>query len=689
MNSLFSKETARSWLQSFRPDYSQTHEKIYLTWLERMDKFARQKNITANEDFFWQKTLSYFFPQHFLLNPPFLLPDILVAVDIIKELHVKKTQQVVFYGDRDADGLTSSAILQQFFVHKLGLKNVVALSPQEDEKYGITIEVAERILKSHPDILIVLDCGSLDKENFEYIKKKIPHIKTIVLDHHNIPEHEQDYPPVEAFINPKRLSSSYSEQDLCTAGLAYKFIHALSYAFTRNYHLSTKIVDGDFATILKNGIKSDSHHFDRTMYFGKSSNNKNLNNGDWNGEELWQEKTSSNKVLSSFVELHRKVEKEISCEQKYLILENLSISSLTHHVRPYLAYAAIGTVADMMPLVDDNRIMVAQGLHFIRHHFKKLPVPVSEFLKKLSLSSRTISEQDFSFTVCPTINAAGRLGKSKLALEALIEDDPLLASAKAKELMDINKSRKQKTKQAMEIVEQQIDDVHKNFPIAVVYNSQIHRGISGLVANKIAELLQKPAVVLVDDGESLRGSVRSYQNENVFALLNAVQDLLLQSGGHRQAAGFSLAYDKIDLFTQTIYQKSKEFFLTDNNEEVFSGKDFYPPINILDHQVKENLWDEISLFAPYGEMNPHPVFSVQSTEKIKIKYMGEKNSHARIQFTANKRSGIEAVWFFHSLQAMDKDSLHDKSFLAEPHVNFFAGRTNLQLQIKSVDEKAS
>lgn len=686
------QEKAKAWLKIFHPSYSPMQEEIYLSWLERVKIFSQQRGLTVDEDFLLEKTLSYFFPKLFLLRSPFLLPDISKAVDIVRRVYEQKSsERIVIYGDRDADGVTSSAILYLFLTENLKLQNVVVLTPQEDEKYGITQEVAERILQSQPDILFTLDCGSLNKDTLAYIKENIPHMETVVMDHHNIPNEEENYPQVEAFINAKRLPATHSEHDLCTAGLAYKFIHALTYSFTKFYNVPTLIKDDTTNVVMMNGVMQepinsraeyDSATFARTMDF--STNRLQDEENIWNAKMLWEEELKKNRSLFKFADFCKQANKQLSAVEKYNILENISIPALSNNVYSYLPYAMIGTVADLMPLLEDNRILVSEGIFRIRNFPKQTPVALRELLKSLQLNYSSFDEQNISFHVSPTINAAGRLGKSQAALDVLLENDPLEAAKKSKELRSINKERKALTAKAMQLIEENLDDVHQDFPIIIVHHAEIHRGISGLVAGKIAEQFEKPAVVLVDDGESIRGSVRSHQNENVFRLLESVGDLLIQFGGHRQAAGFSLAYEKRDVFMDTLYQKSKEISLVDG--ENFSSNDFISTQTIYDYKIEERLWQDVSLFAPYGQMNPHPLLCIEPTSKVEVEWIGKEKSHARLNFTANKRGLVEAVWFFPPLKKMDLDVLHKNYFFAEPHINTFLGKMKFQLRITSAQK---
>jgi single-stranded-DNA-specific exonuclease len=220
-----------------------------------------------------------------------------------------------------------------------------------------------------------------------------------------------------------------------------------------------------------------------------------------------------------------------------------------------LPLAAIGLVADLMPIYADNRILVREGLLAMTRSADALPAGLAALLKKQNLAA-AVTEQDLAFSVCPVINAAGRMGNAALALAALTESDPLAATKAVYQLAQVNDARKQASQDSLDLLGEALDSRSESAPVAVAVHGKFHRGISGLIASKIAEKLMKPALVLVPDGECYRGSVRAFRNENVHGLIDALQEHLIQFGGHRQAAGLSVAHDKIEAFVTAVFRES-------------------------------------------------------------------------------------------------------------------------------------
>jgi len=569
--------------------------------------------------------------------------------------------------------------------------------PLKDDKYGVTEQSVEKILAVKPDILITLDCGSANKDTLEKVKNNLADVLIIVIDHHFIPEREEEYPQVDAFINPKKLNEFDSSFHLCTAGLAIKFIQALSYSFTKEYNIVNKLIseNKEDVVFIQNGCLSTEAEyikssFQREVFFG-DSNEVNVSSNDNIKKiiikNLWDGFIKTNRDFYFFNQFLSKSKVLLSVKEKFNIIQNLSMQNIFNKISPYLGFAAIGTVGDSMPLYDDNRIFVKEGLSILNRKKDLISSGLKELLKHLKLHYKQISEQDIGFSLSPTINAAGRLGETDKSFDALIENDPLKAAEKSFILKSLNEKRKEITTEALVLIEPLLEQLDKDQDIAIVYNSNIHQGISGLLASKIAEQLQKPAIVLVDDGESLRGSIRAFTNENVFSILESLKDMFIQFGGHKQAAGFSLEFSKKDKFIEEAYKMAKNLCgKQDSNEVDDNNLEFFQSYNMKETEINSNLWKEALTFSPYGKFNPHPLFGIESDKELQYTKMPKNKDHARIDFNILNKD-IKAVWFFHNNQLDEYKNTKEKIYYAEPHYNFFMGKTTPQLIIKNAEIK--
>ena len=678
------------WISNFIKNPTEIHKTIFYSWLSNLKShyqtllqvddtyFKNQKGIS----FLFKKTFRHFYPSWLSLHSPFDLPDIHKAIQILQEAFYKKeTTKILFYGDRDVDGLTSISILRLFLEKemKYNVDNLTCLVPEENDKYGICDTVVVRLLQYNPDILIIFDCGSSNKKELAFIKEKLPHLKIIIIDHHFIPTDIQDYPDVDAFINPKRLEILNPNRDLCSAGITYKVICGLMFSFTAEYNIVTQVNQNNESYYFQNGILITNKNNlipKRIISFDQESNNTIIS---WN--DAIKDLLLTNKDFYQLNTYLNKSEEKLTIEELFLLFFHAQLINIKKRTEPYISLACIGTVADIMPLTDDNRILVTLGLDQINNNSIKMLSGLFGIIQGLDLKSKKITEQDIGFFIAPLVNAAGRLGKTFIALDLLIESDRLDAIKKSYKLKEINEQRKLLSQEAIKLLDPIIlTNNLDRYPIIVIYNEAIHRGISGLIANKIAEQYKKPALIMVDDNDCLRGSIRAYQNENVFGLLEKLSSFVIQFGGHRQAAGFSLHKEKLTEFMNEIHKHIRE------DNELFSKdtavNNDVPMIHLSISELRSNVWSDCKLFAPYGQLNKLPLLSIQCNEDIQIKMMGDNNQHAKVIFKDFKESSIEGVWFFHNGEALQLNQKKNRLIIAEPQVNLFNGKSTYQFNIK-------
>lgn len=694
-------QKSNTWLKTAtnnKADALQQH--IYKSFIDQtynhFKSIALEDNHDFNQDFFLKLSFRFFYPYGVFFRTPFELPGMVQAVEIIRQYWYSVKQEnnkkkLLIYADRDADGVTSSSIIYLFLTQTLGIdKDLIKVElPQEEDKYGLTEAVADRLLPYQPDVFIALDLGSSNKDSFEYFLNNLNKpCEVIVLDHHTIPESRAQYPEVEAFINPKRLSISHWARDLCSAGLAWFFTEAVTYSFTREYNSITRI--SDFTTkkdiYLKNGVTVDAaESYKEWLVFHHEKDN--IPEGAVSGDYLWQGFQKTEKAVHETTNFLNQFAGALHLPEKYWSIKMLLMKNVSEKTRRYLGLAAVGTIADVMPLIHENKILVYEGLDQMRNFTATLPPGLHELLMTLRLNLKTLSEQDISFSISPVVNAAGRLGRAQIASEAMIQTDAMQAKKLAAKLNELNKQRKELSKQAIELVENV--PVSAQEKVVVIFHDQIHRGISGLVAGKLTEKFRRPVIVLVNDNECLRGSARSYLNEDIFTLLHSIKDIFIQFGGHRQAAGFSLEKENLDSFKSLIKEKADQLWQvatsaqqqTPEAEQTHEQKS----IKLKDREITPVLWQSLLRFAPYGPLNPHPVLAIHNTEPVRVKTMGEQGAHARLTFSGIVNSNIEGVWFFHNNNIETIEPGQKYIWHAEPHFNYFRDQMKYQLKIKKVD----
>ncbi|MDH5721137.1 MAG: DHHA1 domain-containing protein [Spirochaetia bacterium] len=672
---------------------NQIEKNILEQWFERTCKYYKYEcDIKNKEDevsFLKRKILTQLFPYHFLMRSPFFLPNITKAIQILQDAVKDGDKNIVIFCDKDADGLSSASILYLFLTVDLNYNKdkVEILTQKENEKYGISPELVNRLESKNIDIFIALDCASSNKETLNELKDKFENkLNIIIIDHHTLPENEDDFPDADAFINPKILEDHFPEKELCTSAITYKFIQALAFSFTREYNIVYAVKthntgNSNFSVeYIKNSIPLNlsETNYDRTIEFSTTHSKT------YEGDVLWEQEIKNNFELLTLSKFHDKNKDFLNSTDKFNILQNLRLKKASGLVYKYIPFAAIGTIADIVPLNEDNRIIVSEAIRFINQKPQTLSMGLRELLKALNLWEKPISEQDIAFFLSPAINAPGRLGSPHIVAEAFISKEPLYAAKKAFEIKKLNDDRKTLSSQAVIKLIAAAEKMDKDLPLLVIHDSQIHRGISGSAASQLAENFQKPVVVIVDDFDSLRGSIRAYQKENVLSLLTHIQDIFIQWGGHKYAAGFSLEKKDLETFNERIYKAALEINFSKIEEES-DILNFKPTININEGELNHNLWDSFLSFAPYGPLNPHPIISVDLTPPTKIIKMGEDGKHARFTFNDTIQKNTEGVWFFHQNKIDDIKTNEHLRLTAEPHRNYFQNRLKYQLKIKTVD----
>ena len=340
----------------------------------------------------------------------------------------------------------------------------------------------------------------------------------------------------------------------------------------------------------------------------------------------------------------------------------------------YISVVAIGTVADVVSLTDENRIFVANGLKNIQNTEIE---GLKALFRSAGIADKPINAGVISFTVAPRINAAGRVGSAELAVELLVTKSPQRAQEIAQILEEENRQRQQTEqeilKDALDMIAGMEDAEKKK--VFVLAKEDWHHGVIGIVASRIVDRFYKPAILISLKDNLGKGSGRSVKGFNLFDALTHCDDVLLKYGGHELAAGLGLNYADIDTFDKKINAYA---------EEALKTVDLTPSINIDAELGVSDLTlgvaEAISILEPFGMGNPQPVFSISGVTLIAARTLSE-GKHCKLTATKNGRA-YDFLGF--SMGAMAEHfnvgSRLDIAFTMG--VNVFRGEKNLQLIIK-------
>ena len=334
---------------------------------------------------------------------------------------------------------------------------------------------------------------------------------------------------------------------------------------------------------------------------------------------------------------------------------------------------AIATVGDVMDLTGENRIFVKQGLEMLKRTKNQ---GLKALIECTGIDVERLSAYHIGFVLGPCINASGRLDTAKRALELLNAKTRREAVVLAEDLKALNDSRKEMTEKGVEEAVQLIETTSlKEDKVLVVYLPDCHESIAGIIAGRIKERYYRPAFVLTRAEEGVKGSGRSIESYDMFAELCRCRALFTKFGGHKMAAGLSLAEENVERFRETINE------LADLSEEDLQMKvsiDMQLPFPY----ITESLIRELDLLEPFGKGNPRPLFAERSLRVISPRIFGRNRNVLKCRLEDAGGRQMEAVYFGDvgdCLRKMEEKKV--MSFTYYPSINEYMGRRTLQLTI--------
>ena len=338
-----------------------------------------------------------------------------------------------------------------------------------------------------------------------------------------------------------------------------------------------------------------------------------------------------------------------------------------------LEFAAIATVGDVMKLQDENRILVKYGL-------KKMAQTKNLGLRRLAeknnLDLGAITAYHIGFVIGPCLNAGGRLKTAKEALALLRAQSEEEAERLAEELKELNDTRKDMTEQGTEVAKLQVESWYQKDKVLVVFLPECHESLAGIIAGRLREYYQKPAIVLTRGEEAVKGSGRSIDEYHMFKKLTEVSDLLLKFGGHPLAAGLSLEEKNIDEFRRRLNENAG---LT---EEDFKAKvwiDVPMPVGY----VTERLVRELSCLEPFGQGNEKPLFAEKSLRIRASRVLGRNRNVVKMTLEETDGHAIEALYFGDGTAfEEERAGRREIDVVYYPDINEYNGRKTLQAVIR-------
>lgn len=336
-----------------------------------------------------------------------------------------------------------------------------------------------------------------------------------------------------------------------------------------------------------------------------------------------------------------------------------------------LQFAAIATVGDIVDLLDENRIIVKEGLKLIANTGN---YGLNALMAVTGVSRESINAYHIGFVLGPCLNASGRLDSAKRALKMLVTDDRAEAERHAGELKDLNEERKKLTSEAVDKAVDMVENSSlKDDKVLVIFLPDCHESIAGIVAGRIREKYYKPVIVLTRGEQEAKGSARSIESYNMFEKLSECKDLFTRFGGHPMAAGLSLPEENIPEFRSRINEHC-------NLSEEDLTETVWIDVPMPLEYINEKLIMELGGLEPFGKANPKPVFADKNISIRNIRAIGKDKQYTRMTITKDSGIVIDAVGFF---PCTELETVYNKngriSCTYYPEINEFRDKKQIQV----------
>ena len=526
---------------------------------ETAAKIAYERGVTTEEalEDFLKADLSH-------LHDPYLLHDMDKAVARIRQA-IENYEQILVYGDYDADGMTSASIVKEA-LEMLGAEARVYLTNRFTDGYGPNESVYKYFIEQEGISLIVtVDNGVAGNEAIAYAQEQ--GVDVIVTDHHSMPA---QLPDAYAIVHPEHPDADYPFKYLAGCGVAFKLATAL--------------------------------------------------------------------------------------------LETIPTEMLD--------LVAIGTIADMVSLTDENRIMVKVGLEILKTTER---IGLQELLRISDVDPTTISEETVGFKLAPQLNALGRLDDPNPAIELLTGFDDEEAQAIA---LEINAKNEERKEVVQKIFDEAMTMVDLDKPVQVLAKEGWHPGVLGIVAGRIMEQISQTVVVLnIEDGLA-KGSARSLESINIFHALDDHRDIFTAFGGHAGAAGMTLPEENLGQLSDILCH-----YVYDNDIDTSAKNTLNLDEELQLSELSLDTIKSLEKLAPFGMDNKKPVFWLHDITVTQARTMGQNGAHLKFKVKQGKDS-FDVVAFNKGNLLQEFQQAQGLELAVTLSVNVWNGQTTLQLMLE-------
>jgi single-stranded-DNA-specific exonuclease len=338
-----------------------------------------------------------------------------------------------------------------------------------------------------------------------------------------------------------------------------------------------------------------------------------------------------------------------------------------------LDLVVLGTVADLAPLIGENRRLVRLGLHQLQHTSRQ---GLFSLANVAGLNIKNCNAGNIGFTLGPRLNASGRMESALASYKLLVTQDIQLAGQLAQKLESHNRERQQITRETIEKAEQIISNQNQNDYLLFAVDPDFNPGVVGLAASRLSEKYYKTAIVCTDEGETTRGSCRSIPEFHITEALDQCSEILIRHGGHAAAAGFTVLNENIDEL-----KKRLKLIAKDELKDLELRPTLCADLEISISELNEKVLEQLEWFEPTGYGNPQAVFVSRNVQVLSKRTVGNTNAHLKL-VVSDGFSKFDAIGFNLGYLSTNLTKTIDIMFAFE--MNEFNGQKNLQLRLLDI-----
>ncbi len=631
----------------------------------------------------------FLYPEMSPFHSPFLMKGMENAVERICHAIADK-EKIAIFADSDLDGITSLTILHDL-LSNLGADLYIRY-PRAGESYGLSKKIIDEFLTEEINLAITVDSGIRDVAEIAYAVEG--GIDFIVTDHHE----PDEILPHAIVINPKQHDCQYPCSYLAGVGVAFKLAKAIMFSHVKSlenrYYLIYRSGDNFSIALIHRCHVSpvDDLSSNELLEFlrGLSGENTVIFCNAFESAEKLKTLLSNIKVLSFsefMTEAHdanfdlrdfavrrgirlSRVEDEFSLFSRvFLHLQLKGKAKLWRKIDYYSSLATLGTIADMVPLKGENRAIVKHGLEVLNGGEGHLGIGVI-------LGNKVATAKSLSWDVAPMLNSPGRLGQTEATVSFFLEKESSAIEDIIRELNGLNRQRRGIVSDAIERIMDNCDnlsDVSHN--LFYHHDEEIPEGVSGLVANRIADIINKPVIILSNSSveDCLKGSGRCPDGLNFFEHIEKFSSHFERLGGHAQAFGFTLHNSRVTDIMEKVNQSLAGTAM---------GREYQIDhvLNIGDITMK--LIDEIMLLEPYGKDNPEPIFCSKDIKPRSFNRFGATQNHGKFFL----QPGLEVIgWDMGDIMEEKFSSAGGVDLLYKIEKNEYMNNVSIRLVLIDID----